>query len=119
MFSRHIETGEALADQQLQTRYYKTTKDKLFSHILDDIAKDTKMTLIGESKDRGEISIQYNSVRKSFLVLTIISVRPYHTAVDISMSIERGLNFGYIHRYIQSFYERLNQTFPSANQSQA
>lgn len=110
-FGNHAETREEHVDPTLKTRYYKTTKDRGLD-ALENLFKNSqtyKMNSI--SKDHGEISILIKKGRKAFIVVTVIMVKPYQTAIDFSVSSESFLpfDFGYSTKVIQNLYALVNK----------
>ncbi|MFC4618243.1 cytosolic protein [Camelliibacillus cellulosilyticus] len=112
LFDSHVETSERHPEETLQTHYYKTSKDKMMQALEELIAARQDFSLLDISKERGEMSVNVTGRKKGFLVITIVSVRPFRTSVDFSFTIERGLNLGYGQKLVRDLYERLNQKMP-------
>ncbi|SDJ65305.1 cytosolic protein [Salimicrobium halophilum] len=115
-FSNHTETKEDHPESDLQTRYYKANKDQVFDSVQNLFDEPSKV--VGLSKERGELSVNYREGKKAFVVATIIMVRPYRTAVDFSVTTETGLpvDFGNSRKLIRSFYQRLDKELPVVDQ---
>lgn len=110
-FNNHAETSENHLDPMLQTRYYKTTKEKGLM-TLDVFLKNSHIYEMNSiSKEHGEISILIKKGRKAFIVATIIMVRPFQTAIDFSVTTESLLpfDFGYSSNVIQQLYTHINK----------
>ncbi|WP_077621283.1 cytosolic protein [Sediminibacillus massiliensis] len=110
-FNNHSETSENHWDQNLQTHYFKTTKDKGFQVIEDYFNKSSNCEIVALSKEHGEISVNFSKGRKAFVVATVIMVRPYRTAVDFSVTTESVIPFdlGYSHNLIPKLYDELKK----------
>lgn len=111
LFGSHFETKDQHYINELRTKYFKTTKDRLYKGCFNIIEKDSNLQLLAESIERGEISARFASGKKGICVLTIVSVAPFQTAVDISITIDKGYNFGFAQKVVQSFYQKLGQEF--------
>jgi hypothetical protein len=81
--------------------------------IEEILNQSNQFQLLNVSTERGEISANIKRPRKGLLVFTVVSVRPYRTAVDISVSFDTilGVDFGRSHKLIQSLYKELEQHF--------
>ncbi|MFY4774639.1 cytosolic protein [Metabacillus sp. RGM 3146] len=113
-FSTHTETSEEHLDGNLRSHYYKTTVKKAMEAV-QTLAKSTKDgTVTSVSEERGEISVTITKPKKVLIIVTIISVRPFETAVDFSVTTETPLptDFGYSRKVIQDFYRKLDSTLP-------
>ncbi|WP_280769880.1 DUF1499 domain-containing protein [Salipaludibacillus daqingensis] len=110
IFSSSTETSENHHDEQLQTRYYKTMKDKAMKEVEEIIRSLEGFEVASTSKDHGEIIVNVKKGKKAFMVITIIMVRPYRTAVDFSVSTETVLftDFGYSRKVIEMLYKELD-----------
>src|SRR5690625_3895376 len=109
-FSNHAETRDHHDDKQLQSRYYKTTKDRALNFLEEYFLQSNRFKLNAISKDHGEISVISTKGKKVFVVATVIMVRPFHTAIDFSVTSESffPFDFGYTNRLIEKFYEDIN-----------
>lgn len=108
--SNRAETRDEHEDETLQTRYFKTTKDRALD-TLENLFKNSEIYKLNSiSPDHGEISLVKKKGKKAFIVVTVIMVRPMRTAVDFSYNTESGLpfDFGYSTRQIQKLYELVN-----------
>lgn len=101
------ETRDEHEDETLQTRYYKTTKDRGLNTLQDLFRNSETYKLNSISEDHGEISLIKKKGKKAFIIVTVIMVRPMRTAVDFSYNTESALpfDFGYSTRQIQKLYE--------------
>ncbi|MRX71774.1 cytosolic protein [Bacillus lacus] len=112
IFSTHSETSENHPQEELRSRYYKTTAKKAVE-VIENVLKDMNgVTVTSVSSERGEISVQVSKPRKAFMIITIISVRPFETAVDFSVTTETPLpfDFGYSKNAILSVYQKIDQS---------
>ena len=110
-FNNHAETRENHLDPTLQTRYYKTTKDRGMASLENLFSNSQKYKMNSISKDHGEISILIPKGRKAFIVATVIMVKPFQTAIDFSVSSESILpfDFGYSTKVIHDLYALVNK----------
>ncbi len=106
-FNNHSETRDKHWDPALQTHYFKTTKDKAFDKLVPLFKSRKEFEVVAVSKDHGEISFNYRKGRKVFIIMTIIMVKPYRTAIDISATTESAIpfDFGYSHKLIPKLYD--------------
>lgn len=113
-FGNRAETREEHVDKTLQTRYYKTTKDRALDALENLFRNSQTYKLNSISKDHGEISLLKIKGRKAFIVVTVIMVKPFQTAVDFSVSSESILpfDFGYSSKLIQELYELVSKDLP-------
>ncbi|WP_430784862.1 cytosolic protein [Virgibacillus flavescens] len=107
-FSNHAETSDIHWNPSLQTHYYKTTKDKALSKLEELFGKTQNYAIQSISKEHGEISVYY---KKTFIIVTVISVRPHQTAIDFSVTTETVLpvDFGNSSKVIEQLYNQLNK----------
>lgn len=82
-------------------------------HIAGLLKENNRFELLNISTERGEISANIKRPKKGLLVLTVVSVRPFRTAVDISVSFDTliGIDFGQSEKLILSLYKELDQHF--------
>lgn len=113
-FNNHSETNENHWDKQLQTHYFKTTKDKAFQTIEAYFRNKTGCDIIATSKEHGEISVNFKGKRKAFVIVTVIMVKPFQTAVDFSVTTESAVPFdlGYSHKLIPKLYNEFKKELP-------
>jgi hypothetical protein len=110
-FGNRAETREDHVDATLKTRYYKTTKDRGLD-TLENLFKNSQTYKLNSiSKDHGEISLLKPKGRKAFIVVTVIMVKPFQTAIDFSVSSESIIpfDFGYSTKLVQNLYELINK----------
>lgn len=110
-FGNRAETREDHVDETLQTRYYKTTKDRALDALENLFQNSQTFELNSISKDHGEISLLKPKGRKAFIVVTVIMVKPFQTAVDLSISSESiiPVDFGYSTKLVQEIYGLVNK----------
>jgi len=114
IFSNRAETRDNHWDVQLQTRYYKTTKDKGLDALKNFFNNSQKFEVNAISEEHGEISVNVVKGRKAFIIATVIMVRPYQTAIDFSVMTESliPIDFGYSTKIINMLYENINKDLP-------
>lgn len=118
LFSNHCETSDQHRDSALKSHYYKVTNKQAIQSIKDFINKQKGFKLTSISEERGEMSVSVTKNRKAFMVITVISVRPFETAVDFSVTTETRLlpmDFGYSKKLVQSMYKELDGMLPLLN----
>ncbi|MFC4022571.1 cytosolic protein [Oceanobacillus longus] len=113
-FNNHAETGEKHWDTSLQTHYYKTSKDKALATLENYFSNSTDFEVKAVSAEHGEMSVVSKKGKKVFVVATVIMVRPYHTAIDFSVTTESLLpfDFGYSTKLINQLYTQINRELP-------
>ncbi|MGN7297618.1 cytosolic protein [Ferdinandcohnia sp. SAFN-114] len=114
-FSNHSETRDKHSDEQLRSHYYKTTNKKAIDAVKKVINDLDGYHINSVSEERGEISISIKKGRKAFVVATVVSVRPFETAIDFAVTTETLLlpiDFGYSKKVIMNLYQRLDKELP-------
>ncbi|PTL39872.1 DUF1499 domain-containing protein [Alkalicoccus saliphilus] len=111
IFSKKTETSEKHEDKTLQTHYYKAMREKVFAELETMFSKKQGFEVSSISEEHGEMIVHVKSGKKAFMVITIIMVRPYRTAVDFSVHTDTVLfsDFGYSAKLIRSLYKELNE----------
>jgi hypothetical protein len=109
-FSTHQETGEKHRNPDLKSHYYKTTNKNALQTVKSIIEETPGMTVTSISEERGEMSVNIDRPRKAFLIVTVISVRPYETAIDFTSSTNTALptDFGFSKKLILQLYKKLD-----------
>lgn len=108
-FSNHCETGEKHEDPSLRTRYYKVTNGNAIKAIEELFSNEPGFKVTSVSKEHGELSVEASSPKKAFIVVSIISVRPYETAIDFSVTYEGLLSLGYTKAIVLKLYNMINE----------
>lgn len=111
IFSAHTETTEEHHDDRYKTRYYKTMPDKAIQELYQIFEQGKGFEVRDYSKERGEMIVHVNKGKRALMVVTIIMVRPYRTAIDFSVATETFLftDFGYSGKMIQVMYDELDK----------
>jgi|SRR5690625_3706307 len=111
IFTNHAETRDNHEDEKLQTRYYKTTKDRGLKFLEEFFLKSDRYKLNAISKDHGELSVISTKGKKVFIVATVIMVSPFNTAIDFSVTTESiiPMDFGYSNRLITKLYDEIGK----------
>src|SRR5690625_4426470 len=105
-FNNHSESSDNHWDPELRTKYFKTTKDKAFDHILRYFRQHPRAEINSTSEKHGEISVNFKGKRRAFIIATVIMVRPHKTAIDFSIMTEGGIfDLGFSHKLIPKLYE--------------
>ncbi|WP_027410195.1 hypothetical protein [Anoxybacteroides tepidamans] len=113
--TNHCETKEHHEDEQLRSRYYKTTGANAIKVVKELIASSAEYELLSVSEERGEFSVATRRGKKAFIVITVISVRPFETAIDFSVTTDTKVlpfDFGWSRRVIIDLYEKIDKRLP-------
>ncbi|QKS72021.1 DUF1499 domain-containing protein [Paenalkalicoccus suaedae] len=110
MVSTKVETHEKHEDETLQTHYYKALKDKVIEEIEALLNKKQGYEVASISEEHGEMIVNIKKGRKAFMVITVIMVRPFRTAVDFSIQTETFMfsDFGHSAKLARELYKELN-----------
>ncbi|ALC81990.1 MULTISPECIES: hypothetical protein [Bacillus] len=110
-FTTNTETSDEHWDERLKSRYYKSNAKKTLQEVVEVLNAFEGISITSVSEDRGEISASIHKPRKGFLVATVVSVRPFETAVDFNVLTETSLpsDFGNSKRVVYNLYERIDQ----------
>ena len=110
-FSTSIETRENHEVETFRTRYYKVMKDKAIQEVQAMIDQKQGYEVKSVSEDHGEIIVNIRKGKKAFMVVTVIMVRPYRTAIDLSISTETPLftDFGNSRKVAEALYKELDK----------
>ncbi|MBU5593651.1 cytosolic protein [Amphibacillus sp. MSJ-3] len=109
-FNNHSESRDNHWDPGLKTHYFKTTKDKAFDTLLRYFKNQPGCKINSTSERHGEISINFKGKRRAFIIVTVIMVKPFKTAIDFSITTEGHLfDLGFSHKLITKFYEDLKK----------
>ncbi|ERN52506.1 DUF1499 domain-containing protein [Alkalihalophilus marmarensis] len=111
--NNHTETAESHYDERLRTRYYKTSKDKAM-HAVESVLSSSGWKIKEAETGRGEVIAEPEKGGQSLLVATIVTVKPYRTAIDISCSSGTSLpsDFGKSKKIVVAIYEKLDKELP-------
>ncbi|WP_100405075.1 DUF1499 domain-containing protein [Bacillus solitudinis] len=109
-FSARAESSEKHFIEELKTRYYKTSKDKAIEAVESVLNKEGLKVKRIEA-ERGEVIATSQSGQKVLLIATVVTVRPFRTAVDFSCSKETILpsDFGYSRKKVIKLYQMLDK----------
>ncbi|MGE6628925.1 cytosolic protein [Bacillus sp. NPDC077027] len=114
LFSNKTETSDRHLVPELKSRYYKVTDKKAFEAVEALFSSNDQYTVTSVSAERGEMSAMVQKPKKAFAVATVISIRPFETAVDFNVTTETALptDFGYSKKVVLSFYDELDKQLP-------
>ncbi|CAG9619592.1 hypothetical protein BACCIP111883_00360 [Sutcliffiella rhizosphaerae] len=113
LLTNHSETRENHADEELRSRYYKITNKNAIKTLQDLFQKMEGVMVKSVSEEHGEIAVQITKGKKAFIVVTVISVRPFETAVDFSATTDTKIlpfDFGYSRQLIKQMYDRIDKS---------
>ncbi|MDY0405362.1 cytosolic protein [Virgibacillus sp. 179-BFC.A HS] len=113
-FNNHAESKDQHWNVKLQSRYYKTNKERAMTAIEHMLQKNGDFEINAISNEHGEISVNKTKGKKAFIVATVVMVRPFRTAVDFSVTSESifPFDFGYSTKLIQTLYTHLDSELP-------
>lgn len=115
IFSKHSETHEQHEIGELKTRYYKTTAKDALNTLIKIYQQTFQATIHAISEERGEIGGSINHEgKKAFVVASVVTVKPFQTAIDFTVTTETVLpfDFGYSTKLVKSFYHILDKKLP-------
>ncbi|MES1037116.1 cytosolic protein [Bacillus pumilus] len=117
--SNHTETSDEHPVSELKSHYYKSTNAQVFQALEAMLFRHASYQVTSVSAERGEISANITMPKKAFLVATVISIRPFETAVDFNVTTESALptDFGYSEKTIFSLYDELDKQLPRIDRS--
>ncbi|MFJ5965212.1 MULTISPECIES: cytosolic protein [unclassified Bacillus (in: firmicutes)] len=117
--SNHTETSDRHPVSELKSRYYKSTNKQVFEVVEAMLSRKDSFQVTSVSAERGEISAKIRTPKKAFIVATVISIRPFETAVDFNVTTETALpmDFGYSKKTVLSLYEELDKQLPRIDRS--
>lgn len=111
-FQKFSGTSENSSDEQLRTRYYKANFNQVFQTVEDLLRSEPSAKITSVSKEHGEISAELNKGIPAFLTVTIVTTKPFETAVDMHISTEKfslaGVNPA-LRREMALFYQKLDK----------
>ncbi|WP_088103786.1 DUF1499 domain-containing protein [Halalkalibacter urbisdiaboli] len=112
-FSARAESTEKHFLDELKTRYYKTSKDKAIQAV-EEILNQDGLKVKRIETDLGEVIATSTSGKKVLVIATVITVKPFRTAVDFSCSVETMLpsDFGFSRKKVIALYEKLDKELP-------
>lgn len=111
-FQKFSGTSENNSDEQLRTRYYKANFNQVFQTVEELLRSEPSAKITSVSKEHGEISAELNKGIPVFLTVTIVTTKPFETAVDMHISTEKfslaGVNPA-LKREMAHFYQKLDK----------
>lgn len=117
--SNHTETADEHPVSELKSHYYKSTNAQVFQAVEAMLSRSDSYQVTSVSAERGEISANIRLPKKAFLVATVISIRPFETAVDFNVTTETALptDFGNSQKTVLSLYDELDKQLPRIDRS--
>ncbi|MCS0823452.1 hypothetical protein NX029_05680 [Cytobacillus firmus] len=111
-YKKQCETNENHSDPELTTRYYRTNTAQMMQTIEELFKADQNVNILSISRERGEIAAEIKKNKACFAIVTVVTVRPFETAVDINISTEQSSPAG-VHPILKgevlSIYEKVNK----------
>lgn len=113
-FSNHAETSDNHIDASLKTRYYKASKNAVIQEVEAYFNANPDFSIHARSEQHGEIGATSKRGKKVLIIATVIMVRPYHTALDFSVTTETPIHidFGNSDKIIKRIYQHVNEQLP-------
>ncbi|KAF0819463.1 MULTISPECIES: hypothetical protein [unclassified Cytobacillus] len=111
-YKKQCETNENHSDPELTTRYYRTNTAQMLQTIEELFRADHNVNILSISKEHGEIAAEIKKDKSVFAIVTVVTVKPFETAVDINISTEQSSPAGVhpiLKREVLSIYEKLNK----------
>lgn len=111
-FSYRTETREKHQQEELKTRYYKTNKARAMKQIKELLEAEPHIRLLHFSEEHGEITAEYIKPKKAFLVISVITVFPFRTAIDLTITTKRLLlpmDGGFSKKAVLALYRKLDK----------
>lgn len=108
----HEQTGDKAKDPALKTKFYKLSKDKAWEEVTTLLKKLNGYRVLHEVKNVGEITMEKKTItgRRQDITMTVISVSPVKTAIDIYSASRGSLgDLGSNYRTILQLYRILDQ----------
>ncbi|TBL81308.1 DUF1499 domain-containing protein [Paenibacillus thalictri] len=108
----HDTTGEKAKDPALKTRNYKLSRDQVWDEVVSMFKKMKGYKLLHEVKNVGEIVLEKRTItgRIQDITVTIISINPVKTSVDIYSASRGSLgDLGSNYRTILEIYNQLDK----------
>ena len=117
--TNHTETSDEHPVSELKSHYYKSTNAQVFQAVETILSRNDFYQVTSVSAERGEISANIRLPKKAFLVATVISIRPFETAVDFNVTTETALptDFGFSQKAVLSLYDELDKQLPRIDRS--
>lgn len=119
-FSNRAETTDKHTIPELRTRYYKVNKQKAMEAVRYMINQEERFKLLDYSESLGEVTVEILSPRRAFMVLSVITVFPFRTAIDFTITTSTLLlpiDLGYSKKQVISFYKKLDKQLEFAGVS--
>lgn len=113
LLSTHTETRENHMDAALRSHYYKVSNKNAMKALQEMFQKMDGFTVKSVSEEHGELAVQVNKGKKAFMVVTVISVRPFETAIDFSVTTDTSIlptDFGFSRKLVLHMYQELNKS---------
>jgi hypothetical protein len=110
-FTTQAETADTHKIEQLRTRYYKTNTQNALKVVEEILRGISGCKITSVSPERGEISAAITGKKTVLLVATVITIRPFETAVDFMVFTETAMptDFGFSKRSVIELYEKLDK----------
>ncbi|GLB58459.1 hypothetical protein [Cytobacillus sp. NCCP-133] len=111
-YNKQCETSENHFDPELATKYYRTNTAQMMQSIEEMFNADRNVPIISTSKEYGEIAAEIKRDKTFFAIVTAVTVKPFETAVEISISTEQTTLAGVnplLKKEVFALYKKLNQ----------
>jgi uncharacterized protein (DUF1499 family) len=120
-FTTQAETADTHRIEGLRTRYYKTNTIAAVKAVEELLKTVPHCNVTSVQTERGEVSAVLKGKVKAHVVATIVTIRPFETAVDFMVYTETALpsDFGFSRRTIEELYKQLDKKLIFAGTSLA
>lgn len=111
-FSNRTETMDNHRNKELQTKYYKVNQAKAMQALRTILEQYPKIKILDYSEEHGEITAEFIKPRKAFVVVSVITVSPYRTAVDLTITTSTILfpmDWGYSRKAAIHLYNKFEK----------
>lgn len=108
------ETSDKHLNPLLRSHYYKATNSNAMKEVEAVLRSNGGYTITSICAERGEISVDIHGKKQGLMTVTVITVRPFETAVDFTVMTETALptDFGYSKKVIVELYNALDKRLP-------
>lgn len=117
-FTGVTDTGEEAKEERFRTRYYRGEQRKVCNTVVEFVNKEKDLHLVHANDNRGEVMIEYRDPlgMKHDLVVTVFSVTPVQSAVDMHAALRgRFVDLGFNPKLIDRVYNHLDRQLTPLN----
>lgn len=89
-YNRYCETRDDHSEEGLRTHYYKADSRAVFNTLEGFFSEADNLVIKSSSDERGELLVESTNSPACILIVTVISLQPFETAVDMTASADRN-----------------------------